>query len=215
MSEEVSDRYIGISFTREALLALFATITLAMITSAFLFIIWSSFSVYWLFSSAKVKTDIKVHGNILLYVKIRYVAAVVALLQLIEQSDIWLMQSSETNIFLEILGALLVAAGISFSIWARHNLGANWSSRPAIKSGHQLIMSGPYRLVRHPIYGGLLVALLGSVLIGIHLWIFLLIYFAPLYVSKILNEDRLMLKQFPREYPPYKQHTKAIIPYII
>ena len=56
----------------------------------------------------------------------------------------------------------MVAAGIAFAVWARHYLGRNWSGTVTVKQDHELIRSGPYRLVRHPIYTGLLLAILGT-----------------------------------------------------
>ena len=60
------------------------------------------------------------------------------------------------------LGLIMVAAGIAFAVWARHYLGRNWSGTVTVKQDHELIRSGPYRLVRHPIYTGLLLAILGT-----------------------------------------------------
>ena len=62
----------------------------------------------------------------------------------------------------EALGAVLVAAGVVFAIWARHELGTNWSGIVTIKEGHRLVRSGPYALSRNPIYTGFVVAALGT-----------------------------------------------------
>ena len=62
------------------------------------------------------------------------------------------------------IGLVLTAAGLGFTIWARRVLGTNWSAMPTIKEDHELIQRGPYRLVRHPIYTGLLLAVFGSCL---------------------------------------------------
>lgn len=63
---------------------------------------------------------------------------------------------------LDVTATVLTAAGISFAIWARFYIGENWSSAVTIKVGHELIRTGPYAWVRHPIYCGLLLAIAGT-----------------------------------------------------
>ena len=67
---------------------------------------------------------------------------------------------------LPLIGAAIVAAGIGYASWARVHLGRNWSSKVVVKEDHALIRTGPYRLVRHPIYTGMLLALLGSAMVA-------------------------------------------------
>jgi protein-S-isoprenylcysteine O-methyltransferase Ste14 len=59
-------------------------------------------------------------------------------------------------------GAALTAAGLLFTVWARLHIGTNWSGIVTIKQGHELVTTGPYAMVRHPIYTGLLLAFIGS-----------------------------------------------------
>lgn len=114
---------------------------------------------------------------------------------------------------LGIAGLALTIAGCLFAIWARLTLGSNWSGRATVKQGHELIVSGPYSLARHPIYTGLLLASVGTALargewhcvLGI---VLILLAFAV----KIGQEERLMLETFPQAYPQYRQRVKALIP---
>lgn len=111
-----------------------------------------------------------------------------------------------------LLGTLLVIAGLSFSAWARWHIGRNWSSTVTVKEGHTLIRSGPYRLVRHPIYSGMLLALIGTALaigtargfIGAGL---ILLGF----LVKIGVEEARMRETFP-EYADYCRRTARLIP---
>lgn len=108
---------------------------------------------------------------------------------------------------------VLTAAGLAFAIWARIALGTNWSGTPMIKEGHELIQSGPYRYVRHPIYTGLLLAVLGDVLVRarvIDAYILGLCW--VLLIWKLKFEEKLMMRQFPDRYPEYRAGTKALIP---
>jgi protein-S-isoprenylcysteine O-methyltransferase Ste14 len=111
-------------------------------------------------------------------------------------------------------GAALTAIGIGFAIWARVNLGRNWSSRPAVKEHHEFVMTGPYAYVRHPIYSGIMLAALGTAItssvIGIGLFVFISITFA----LRMNKEEKIMLELFPDQYSEYQKHTKRLVPFV-
>ena len=113
------------------------------------------------------------------------------------------------------LGLLMLAVGIAFAVWARLYLGRNWSGTVTVKQNHELIRSGPYRLVRHPIYTGLLLAILGTA-VAFGEWRGLLA-FALLTGSlslKLRIEERFMSESFPKEYARYRAEVPALIPHI-
>lgn len=114
------------------------------------------------------------------------------------------------------IGAAITAAGLLFSVWARRHLGANWSQAVTLKQDHELITSGPYALVRHPIYTGLLLALLGSA-IARGEWrglLAVLIVFGVLW-QKLRLEEKFMRTQFGESYETYSRRVAALVPYII
>jgi protein-S-isoprenylcysteine O-methyltransferase Ste14 len=114
---------------------------------------------------------------------------------------------------LRLAGFLLTLAGVLFACWARLTLGTNWSGRPSVKAGHELIVKGPYALARHPIYTGLLLAVAGTALAVGQLRAilgFLLVLLA--FAAKIRQEERFMQETFPDAYPPYRRRVKALIP---
>lgn len=118
-----------------------------------------------------------------------------------------------SSLVVEAAGLVLTLLGCGLAIWARVTLGANWSARPSVKEGHELVVRGPYRLVRHPIYSGLLLALAGSVMAvdrnGCVLgWLLVLIT----YAVKMRQEERLMMQTFPGDYPAYRRRVKALVP---
>jgi protein-S-isoprenylcysteine O-methyltransferase Ste14 len=84
----------------------------------------------------------------------------------------------------------------------------------SLKEGHELVTSGPYALVRHPIYTGLLTAQIGSMFAGGAFWMILFAFCCPVFLNAARVEDRLMLQQFPNEYPGYKSRTKFLIPFV-
>jgi protein-S-isoprenylcysteine O-methyltransferase Ste14 len=112
-----------------------------------------------------------------------------------------------------VAGFALTVAGCLFAIWARLTLGGNWSGRATVKAGHELIVSGPYAMARHPIYTGLFLASVGTALArGEWRCILGLLLIALAFAVKIGQEERLMLQAFPHAYPQYRQKVKALIP---
>jgi protein-S-isoprenylcysteine O-methyltransferase Ste14 len=111
------------------------------------------------------------------------------------------------------VGALLTALGLLFTVWARVHLGRNWSGTVTIKQDHELVDTGPYALVRHPIYTGLLVAFIGSALPRGD-WrgmVAVLIAWAALW-RKLKLEERWMAERFGERYDAYRQRVPALIP---
>jgi protein-S-isoprenylcysteine O-methyltransferase Ste14 len=114
-----------------------------------------------------------------------------------------------------ILADLLVLLGLWIAIWARVTLGGNWSSRVTLKEGHELIQRGPYRLIRHPIYSGLLLMVLGTATLAGRVGdsFALLICFCVFWV-KARQEELLLTKHLPG-YSEYMARTKALVPFVL
>jgi protein-S-isoprenylcysteine O-methyltransferase Ste14 len=115
-----------------------------------------------------------------------------------------------------LIGIAAVAAGLAVSIWARLRLGGNWSATVTLKQEHELVRSGPYRFVRHPIYAGLLLALAGSAIVrgewrGV---LAVLIAFAALW-RKLTLEERWLEETFGEAYARYRAEVAALIPLLL
>jgi protein-S-isoprenylcysteine O-methyltransferase Ste14 len=122
----------------------------------------------------------------------------------------------EGSLALEGLGLALTAGGIGFAIWARLWIGRNWSGLVTIKEHHELIQSGPYAMVRHPIYSGFLLAILGTAILHGE-WLGLLSF--PLaalgWTLKLRTEESFMTQQFGNTYLDYKSRVKALVPFVV
>ena len=176
--------------------------------------LWLAWMLYWLLAALNVKTTagreptrsrashrLPLLAGALLLTLPRFPAALTA------------RRYSERP-FISALATLVVAVGLGFSVWARWHLGRNWSGRVTVKVDHALVRTGPYRLVRHPIYTGLLLALIGT---AIHLGAWRAFLALPLFVlafvRKIGIEEERMRKTFP-DYEEYRHQTAALIPFV-
>jgi protein-S-isoprenylcysteine O-methyltransferase Ste14 len=120
------------------------------------------------------------------------------------------------SLVVQYIGVLLLLLGCGFAIWARFILGRNWSGIVTVKENHTLITRGPYAWVRHPIYTGILLALLGTaVTLGTILNLLEVPVIACAFWLKIRIEERFMLETFGEQYTSYRQHVKALIPGVI
>jgi protein-S-isoprenylcysteine O-methyltransferase len=111
------------------------------------------------------------------------------------------------------VGVAVTAAGIAFAFWARFTLGRNWSGTVTVKENHELIVRGPYRLVRHPIYTGFTLATLGSaVVIDQMRGLVALVLIVLAWRLKWAVEERFMLEEFGDRYADYRKRVSALIP---
>jgi protein-S-isoprenylcysteine O-methyltransferase Ste14 len=129
-------------------------------------------------------------------------------------SNSWLrIQILPGDLWVEVLGISITFAGLAFAVWARLYLGGNWSSSVTVKVGHELVRTGPYRWVRHPIYSGLLLAMLGTAVENRQvrgMIALVLVYVGFTIKSRI--EERAMTSTFGAEYDEYSRNTGGILP---
>ncbi|MGH8101369.1 MAG: methyltransferase family protein, partial [Chthoniobacterales bacterium] len=113
-------------------------------------------------------------------------------------------------------GMILCVAGLGFAIWARVVIGHNWSGAVTLKEEHELVEHGPYRLVRHPIYTGILSMFVATAIMLGHLagCVGIVIAFASFWI-KLIREEKVMLNQFPDKYTVYRQRVKRLIPFVL
>jgi protein-S-isoprenylcysteine O-methyltransferase Ste14 len=119
------------------------------------------------------------------------------------------------TVSIALAGLLAVLIGVAFSIWSRLMLGGNWSNRVTVKENHTLVRSGPYRIVRHPIYSGVLLGMFGSAIQrgGIRCFAGVLICGLSFWL-KTRAEERFMVQSFGDEYLQYRHNVNALVPFI-
>lgn len=111
------------------------------------------------------------------------------------------------------LGAAITAAGVLFAIWARIHIGRYWSATVALKDEHQLIRSGPYARIRHPIYTGILLAIAGSAIaVGTYAGLLALAIFVMSLWLKGRKEEALLAGEFGSAFDEHRRHTGFFLP---
>jgi protein-S-isoprenylcysteine O-methyltransferase Ste14 len=190
---------------------------MTIIYDYFIQAIWLAYLIYWWAKSTNVKTAELIESA--LSRRVRFVLIMLAAV-LLAFPGIPLAFLNQHFIPLGIvrfwIGSVLTVSGLLFSIWARNHLGRNWSQAVTIKKGHELITSGPYALVRHPIYTGLLLAFIGSA-IAVGRWrgvLAVILIFVVLW-NKLKFEEKWMRAQFGSSYESYAQRVAALVPYVM
>jgi protein-S-isoprenylcysteine O-methyltransferase Ste14 len=111
------------------------------------------------------------------------------------------------------LGTFIAAAGLVFAVWARITIGRYWDGFVALKHDHRIICTGPYAIVRHPIYTGYIVGLLGSAISAARVDAFAGVAILTIsFVVKYRREERVMTKEFGETYTRYLRQTPALFP---
>lgn len=117
-------------------------------------------------------------------------------------------------LWLQWLGVVLCVCGVAFAIWARYYLGRNWGMPMSLKQDAELVTTGPYRYVRHPIYSGFMLAALGSTLVTVW-WLIALVWFSVYFTFAARKEEKIMRGEFGAAYDGYMKRSKMLIPFVL
>ena len=176
--------------------------------------LWLLFGAYWLVSALKRK---KTKQRETILQRFRYTLPLALVFYLLYQRQPhygWLdNRFFPAGPFGEWLGVFLTAAGIAVAFWARWHLGTNWSGVVTLKEGHELIRTGPYRSIRHPIYTGILLALLGTAItFGAVRGLFAVAIVWLSFYIKARREESFLSQEFGPGFAEHKQHTGMFLP---
>jgi len=180
--------------------------------------LWLFFVVYWAISAFGAKRSL---GAAAWWrqslVRVCIVVLVLVALRLFGTDHaLRVAQAYQTrNVVLGAIGTLLVLLGIGLAVLARFHLGRNWGVPMSRKEDPELVTGGPYAFVRHPIYGGIILAMLGSAIGESLVWVLPLILFTGYFIYSARREEELMRAQFPAQYPDYMRRTKMLVPFVL
>ena len=180
-------------------------------------VLWLGWALYWFVSSFSASVPKRVQNSAARLLHRAELALVAALLTFPQLGFGWLgRQIVPRSNGLSLIASVLLVAGLGFAVWARVHLGNNWSGHVTLKPGHRLIRSGPYSIVRHPIYTGILTAMIGSAIaVDEFRGVLAVIIAAETFVRKLRLEERWLTEEFGDEYVRYRREVKAIVPGII
>lgn len=178
--------------------------------------LWLLFLVVWLIGSLGAKKTAR-RAALWTQMPLRLAIAVVLLALLLSRLRGELFRSGAALLMSPaagLIGLILCILGIGYAVWARIVIGTNWGMPMTLKQDPQLVTIGPYAQVRHPIYAGVLLAMLGSGL-AISLWWFVFfVVNAAQFAYAAKKEEQLMLQTFPHSYPGYMRRTRMLIPFL-
>lgn len=178
-------------------------------------LLWLAWVAYWMIAAAGAKKTARRESVSSRLTHIAPLAIAVLLIISPHQANILFARLLPRSAFVDLAGLALVAAGLAFAVWARLHLGHNWSGTVTLKHDHELIRTGPYALVRNPIYTGLLVAFLGTALsLGEWRGLAALALAAIAFVRKIAIEEDFLSGVFGAAFARYRTEVPALIPFV-
>ncbi len=180
---------------------------------------WLIFVALWLVSALFVKKSVSRRPNSSIIFRIALMIIIISLIKLGKSSWSRFVLPSGSSFHasstLTIIASILTVLGLLGAIWSRIKLGTNWSGYVTYKEGHELVTTGPYRFVRHPIYTSMIMMFIGTALFYQSLPIaFFLAVIATFLILRMKREEEIMTKLFGKEYADYVRTTKKIVPFI-
>ena len=177
-------------------------------------VLWFAFTVYWFVSAFWSKKSVPGSRRRGSAIRILFIAAFWLLFQDPGVRRYMGHHPFSADPAVRAAGVLICASGMAFAFGARIHLGRNWGVPMSLRQGHELVTTGPYRLVRHPIYTGILLASLGSGLAADNWWFLAFLFFLAYFAYSIRIEEKAMMRQFPEQYSEYKRKTRgSILPF--
>jgi protein-S-isoprenylcysteine O-methyltransferase Ste14 len=171
---------------------------------------WLVFWIYWLAAAVGVKAG---HTRWTRFAGVR-VAAILLVLLLLRVKAFKGHAAVTTDPWLQGIGLALFVLGLALAVWARVYLGRNWGTPMSQKEDPDLVTSGPYSRIRHPIYTGIILAMIGTTIAVSIYWLIAVLLIGAYFLYSAIVEERTMTRLFPDSYPGYKAATKMLVPFI-
>ncbi|MGH7687881.1 MAG: methyltransferase family protein [Candidatus Dormibacteria bacterium] len=174
---------------------------------------WATFWVAWIIAATTAKTQQRRAGTII-GVGIRF-GIVLLIFLLIRARALGTSAGVIDSWPAQALGIALFVAGLGLAVWARLYIGSNWGMPMSHKIDPELVTTGPYRFVRHPIYSGVILAMIGTGLaVGLY-WLIVAVAIAVYFIYSATVEERNLEQLFPKTYPAYRRGTKMLLPFLL
>jgi protein-S-isoprenylcysteine O-methyltransferase Ste14 len=170
---------------------------------------WVGFWLYWLVAAVSTK-----RGRVSWSRQLRIRAVIFVAVILLVRAGAFRGHGISTGPWRAGIGLVMFAVGLGFAIWARVHIGRNWGTPMSQKEEPELVTSGPYRLVRHPIYSGILLAGVGTAVALSWVWLIAVALAGVYFLYSAIVEERYLTEQFPDAYPTYKRSTKMLVPFV-
>jgi protein-S-isoprenylcysteine O-methyltransferase Ste14 len=180
------------------------------VVAAIILVGWVAFWIYWFAAAAGVKRGRIRWGRA---AGIRVVAVLVIVL--LVRMKTFKGQTITDDPWLEGIGLAVFVSGLALAVWARRSLGRNWGSPMSEKVDPELVTTGPYGTIRHPIYSGIILALAGAAIAINWYWLIVAVLAGTYFVYSAFMEERYLTKRFPDSYRAYKGATKMLIPFVL
>ena len=172
-------------------------------------VVWAAFWLYWVVAAFSMK-----RGRVPWARELRVRAVIVAVAIVLVHLGAFRGHDHNTDPWRAGLGLSLFVLGLAFAIWARLHIGRNWGTPMTEKDDPELVTSGPYHFVRHPIYSGILIAGVGTAVALSWIWLTVVILAGMYFVYSATVEERYLAQKFPDDYPVYKRSTKMLVPFV-
>jgi len=170
---------------------------------------WAAFWLYWIVAAFFAK-----RGRVSWSRELRVRAVIFVLLIVMAREGAFRGYGVASDPLRAAVGLLLFVLGLGFAIWARVHIGRNWGTPMTRKDEPELVASGPYRFVRHPIYSGILVAGIGTAVALSWFWLAVVALAAVYFIYSATVEERYLTEQLPDTYPAYRRSTKMLVPFV-
>jgi protein-S-isoprenylcysteine O-methyltransferase Ste14 len=175
-------------------------------------LIWIVFWVFWIAAAATSHASIVASsfGGATWVLRLFLIAAVLLAYRFSRHG--W--TKPHENLAIVVVGFALFLAGLAIAIWARLIIGRSWGMPMSQRENTTLVTAGPYGVVRHPIYAGITLAMLGTALAISNVWAIPCVVFAAYFAYSARVEERNMRQRFPDTYPAYMERTKMLVPFV-